>query len=215
MPRVNRNLADRLIAWVSSNQLSSNGHDEAQLSLLTEPGRLALLFPTAELAMACKTYLETENKVPVLAFQMTFSGEYRIISKTMSSKPPQQCLPGKLYMVVYPQQLFKNGKAFWQHTGFGISSRWAEFWLENAPFLNNDTSNCECISRLPIKKAEDANQIIRSRIGSLLSSPQHEICKESVHLYPTGMSAISHSATALRERKGLERACRVVVFGYA
>lgn len=116
-------------------------------------------------------------------------------------------------MVTYPDQLEAEAKAFWQHTGFGISSRLAAFWLKNATPLREQRAGLSCNGKtegLPIESAQGAAVSLRQRIAGLYNKGD----ASDVYLYPTGMSAIAHTAFALRSltRHTSER-YRVAVFG--
>ena len=164
------------------------------------------------MATACGRYLRFHGKGAIVIFQVSLDGRIQVLEDGPSIH--SRCLHDNLYVVVYPEALAAEGKAFWQHTGFGISSRCATFWLENSPFLKQGSGKHTHSMRLHIKEADDASVVIRKRIGVLLASEGNKVPVEAVYLYPTGMSAISHTAVALRglcrDRLG---ACRVAVFG--
>ncbi|CAM1509753.1 Fc.00g000880.m01.CDS01 [Cosmosporella sp. VM-42] len=211
VPLVVRELGDRLLAWATSKRVSGVS-DGKPATLFDGHDQLTILFPSKHMATACQRYLDSHGKGLPVVFHVTFAGQVRIIQGGPSTR---HCLHDELYLVVYPQQLAVEGKAFWQHTGFGISSRCATFWLANAPFLKKVSAKHADALDLPIKEAEDASVILRNRIGGLLESEENEVPPEAVYLYPTGMSAISHTATALRslcrDKPGV---CRVAVFGF-
>lgn len=98
-----------------------------------------------------------------------------------------------------------KARRFWQHTGYGISSRRAVFWLDRASFLNRgscreghelangiqqngfhlDGDTCGGDS------VDQAKQDISDRIAGLLSDGDMVLRKDDVLLYPGGMAAIS------------------------
>lgn len=173
---------------------------------------LALLFPTQHLAQAGLKYLKAHNRGAIFILHVAWDGQVQIVDEYHSTLRRYEI--GHLYVLIYPRQLAAEGKAFWQHTGYGISSRCAAFWLENAPFLHVSGTSHSCDFDIMQKEAHDATLVIRNRISSLLSSNANEVGIKAVHIYPTGMSAISHVATALHSLKGRDqRPCQVAVFG--
>ncbi|KAK4642189.1 hypothetical protein QC761_507270 [Podospora bellae-mahoneyi] len=98
-----------------------------------------------------------------------------------------------------------KARRFWQHTGYGISSRRAVFWLDRASFLNrapcreghglangiqqhgfhSDGDTCGEDS------VDQAKQDISDQIAGLLSDGDMVLRKDDVLLYPGGMAAIS------------------------
>ncbi|KAK7432818.1 hypothetical protein QQZ08_000681 [Neonectria magnoliae] len=212
VPLIVRELAERLVHWAALKR-ASEAPKEDSTEHLTAPVQLALLTAGENHAECCRVYLEAQGKEPIIVLRISFSGALEIFDGMQSSDLP--CPHEDVYAVVYPEQLAVEAKAFWQHTGFGISSRCAEFWLNNAPFLQPDGGELKGLeAMLPIKEAEIARGVLRKRIGDSLSTEANEVGMEAVYLYPTGMSAISHSATALRKvRSDGLTACRVVIFG--
>jgi cystathionine gamma-synthase len=84
--------------------------------------------------------------------------------------------------------------------------------LEHAPFLNDGKE--EVIISLPLKESQDAKITLQRRIGDLLSTETNKLATDAVFLYPTGMSAISHTADAVRRLHGSSKeSLRVAVFG--
>lgn len=92
--------------------------------------------------------------------------------------------------------------------------RCATFWLENAPFLHGNLHEYCNIVDLPVKEAERASVTIRKHIGCLLSSKANTIGLETLYIYPSGMSVISHTAAALNSlQSDSQRHCRAITFG--
>ncbi|KAK7402521.1 hypothetical protein QQX98_011729 [Neonectria punicea] len=213
VPLIVRELAERLVHWAASKRASEAPNEELT-KLLTATGQLALLTAGENYAECCRVYLEAQGKKPIIVVRISFSGALEIFDRMQPTG--LRCTHMDIYAVVYPEQLAVEAKAFWQHTGLGISSRCAEFWLENSPFLQPDGRELKGLeAMLPIKEAEIARGVLRRRIGDSLSTEANEVGMEAVYLYPTGMSAISHSATALRKvRSDGLTACRVVIFGF-
>jgi cystathionine gamma-synthase len=122
-------------------------------------------------------------------------------------------------LVTYPAELAAEAKVFWQHTGYGISSRRATHWLEHAPFLSTaspDPGSMPSPAEIA-RQAEQARSTLKSRIAAGQSSAADnlEVSPSDVFLFPTGMTAIAEIAAAI---KSLRRATpdnpyRVAVFG--
>lgn len=120
-----------------------------------------------------------------------------------------------LWAVVYPEESAKLGALFWRLTGTGISSRLAEYCLQNIDSMQR-------VER-PVKRFYSAMttvhpvyQTICTRIAYLMEraptgTPRSLDVKHSdVFLYPSGMSAIYHTHQMLLKWRGLES----VVMGF-
>lgn len=177
--------------------------------------RLALLFPCYRFAKQCQEFL--------LLVGMAEPAQVHICSVGMTDRHVSMGIPGpgrdyqpqELYAVAYPENLFPQAKSFWQHTGHGVSSRYATYWLENAQFLQQSLSRpTSPRSRLPIEEADDAKVILRRRIAALSSTDTVRVSPEDVYLYPTGMSSVCSTADVL-QKLDINRSpvCKVAVFG--
>jgi cystathionine gamma-synthase len=111
--------------------------------------------------------------------------------------------------------MISQAKSFWQHSGFGISSRYAAFWLENEQFLPRETARTvHCKKTLPLQEGADSKQTLRKRIADLSSRSAQRVGFQDVFLYPTGMTGISNVAVALQNcRPNYAEPCTVAVFG--
>jgi cystathionine gamma-synthase len=177
----------------------------------------AMLFPHASLGISCRDYLQRaesnpSNKLAIFTFQVDFAGEVQNVhsgvAKSTSGAFQSLCV------VVFPHDLSKEAKMFWQHTGFGVTSRHALYWLERAPCLREVVASIRQDGKLPLDDAKQAATKIKNRIAELLSSESSAVKTQDVFLYPSGMSAIAHSASALQELyKGSSDSIRVAVFG--
>lgn len=180
------------------------------------------LFTSARYASMCKEYLQSKDKFhpeSIYLFHVDFAGN---VSTTTAQKVEQtyRCRESQyryenLYGVVYSESMAHEAKAFWQHTGYGISSRCAEYWLEQAPFLRQNEKNTTPAS-LPLMEANVAKIILRNRIADSLSRASSKITHHHVFLYQTGMTAISSVVAAVGALQDhTPRRCKVVIFGYA
>ncbi|KAM4064533.1 cys/Met metabolism PLP-dependent enzyme [Hirsutella rhossiliensis] len=202
VPHIVRDLADNLLKWAAATPLRGSGKQGHVAG-----GQAAMLFPSQRMAEACQRYLEKrdENNVrehgPIAVIHVSFDGRATGIDSSMTCPPS----PGQdVFVAMYPDQLGPEAKAFWQHTGFGISSRFAAFWLKNAPFLRQQGD-----------EAGDGAISLRQRIAGLYSTAPNNVGVSDVYLYPTGMSAMAHTALALQSlgSHASER-YRVAVFGF-
>ncbi|PKS07061.1 hypothetical protein jhhlp_005658 [Lomentospora prolificans] len=90
-------------------------------------GQTALLFPTPSIARRCREFIrercnaEDANNIVVLDLALAVD---RTTSTLLASLAPT------ISAVIFENGLFSLAKAYWQHTGDGISSRRAEFCFE-------------------------------------------------------------------------------------
>lgn len=173
--------------------------------------QFTLVLPTYKVAEACQVYLRKVGSVHSQIILFKFSGQVTLVQGHI---PPDDRLDRQLYAVTYPEAFYSDAKAFWQHTGAGISTRCAVYWLQHAPFLDNKKFAQGTPAQLPFEEGYRSMCLIRKRIADSLSSSFLPIKVEDVMLYPTGMSAISNTSLAVRtlhdRRSGLHR---VAVFG--
>jgi cystathionine gamma-synthase len=153
----------------------------------------ALLVPTRFMSIGCQKYLQShapDDDFLAVAFTMEGVCSAEHYHETLGNGT------AKVYGIIFRGSTSEGeAKAFWQHTGFGISSRCASYWLSNAPCLK-DSSRVP--NELPQQHApSEAQSGIRERIADLLSSPAISVTERYVCLFHTGMSAIVHSAYAL------------------
>ncbi|KAJ0140715.1 Uncharacterized protein HZ326_16390 [Fusarium oxysporum f. sp. albedinis] len=117
VPLVVDELAERLLTWTSelpSRFLTTEFRDELRQSL-KERGRSAMLLTACCYAKDLQGYLERQ-RMRAFVFVVDFDGNIRPVKKSENGSDLNE-----IYVVVYPQQGEKEAKAFWQHTGYGIS----------------------------------------------------------------------------------------------
>ncbi|KZV92644.1 PLP-dependent transferase [Exidia glandulosa HHB12029] len=84
-----------------------------------KPGELCMLFPSAKVAEACRAFMLSQGvQTPI-----------RVLQYAISKPADASAAPIVLHVVVYAEAASSQAKAFWQHTGLGISSRTAEACL--------------------------------------------------------------------------------------
>ncbi|EKJ71564.1 hypothetical protein FPSE_08203 [Fusarium pseudograminearum CS3096] len=205
VPLVVGQLAESLLKWSSSEPTLDELPSELR-ALLDAPGRSAMILPAGYHARMCREYLNAQNKGAVFALRADFNnGVY--LAETLSKK----CTLDEIYAVVYPQELAVEAKAFWQHTGYGVSSRQATHWLESAPFLNRDNKSSR--SHLQNEEAADAKVVVQRRIAHLFGTETNRLDADDVFLYPSGMSSISHTADTIGHLTTDEKRT-VAIFGF-
>lgn len=168
-----------------------------------QSGLAALAIASYQSAQECQSYLQHCGSTQSVVLHATLSGSLQLVPRGQMAITDNVSNYDELYLVTHPEELAQEAKAFWQHTGSGISSRCAVFWLEhdaNAP------------SELPVKEAEAARASLHERIASSFVTDSVVVAPEDVILYPTGMSAIGQSAKAIRSWRGRDN-IRVAVFG--
>ena len=90
-------------------------------------GERAFLFPTKKIATQCRDFIQDRSKAlgkPVSA---------RLVHLNIN---PEDDVNTEVHIVLLPGDSFAIGKEFWQHTGMGISSRFAERCLSLLPDAN-------------------------------------------------------------------------------
>lgn len=179
----------------------------------TEP-QLAILTPAYRAAESCRSYFAKVGIADRKILCVRFSGEITVVDD--GNVPSDETPDKQLYAVTYPESRAPDGKAFWQHTGAGITTRTAVYWLEHAPFLENRQVYAQrSPAKLSYEEGDKAVITIRKRIADSVSSPSLHVHVDDVTLFPTGMSAISNTSLSIRSLfdrpNGIHR---VAVFGY-
>jgi len=206
VPHIVRELASKII-----HHTLSRPHEELNIpssfSLENASSLDALLVPTRFMSVECTKYLRSHapgDKFITVAF--TTGGvhpaeHYHEISGDGTEQ---------IYAVIFEGSTSEGEpKAFWQHTGFGISSRCASYWLSNAPCLKEPSQTPDKLPQTPVLCK--AKSEIRKRIADLLTSPAITVPERDVWLFHSGMSAITHSAYLLSTSP--ESVVGVAVFG--
>lgn len=213
------------------NSLASRVHEEwASKTGTFTAGRRALLFCSYRHAKMCQDFLHCHSD-PVVGLDRIhiFSVDWNgAVSTEAHGVEPigggGEVFPGRenLFAVSYPGQLSSEGKAFWQHTGFGISSRRAAYWAQFGPFFVSATierrvsapslsSQYLCpgidVATVAMRKLLSANH---SALGKLA------VGEDDVFLYLCGMAAITEVAAAIQAIQGTGRKSpfTAVIFGY-
>lgn len=127
-----------------------------------------------------------------------------------------------IHAVLFEPENILVAKQFWQHTGEGISSRYAEHSLS---IFNLYIEGCDelryrglipesGVSVIPHSDAAAAEKYkIRQRIAALISSDSKAVSPDDVFLYPSGMNAMSdlYQALILTRKSQVKK---VVAYGF-
>lgn len=225
--RVVERLAVRLLQIQRARAASAGGGEDPEIAQTGQ--RLAMLLTSVPHARICRKVLPLWNsqekqskccgdsKVYIVAWNgdITAVGEEDVAE---NAEPTTRIGNEDVILVSYPAELAVEAKSFWQHTGFGISSRRATHWLESAPFLaSNVPSIVPSPGEIPCT-VNEARATLKTRIAAGHSHPSANIhvSPSDVFLFPTGMTAIAEIATAIKSLRTptLETPYRVAVFGF-
>eukprot|EP00842_Homolaphlyctis_polyrhiza_P003328 jgi/Hompol1/3997/HPOL_000693-RA len=142
-----------------------------------------LAFPSESSAAACQAFIQQRVSAQVSIDRIRLAQV--AIPATVSIAQTS------VHIVLFPQTLASIAKQFWQHTGEGISSRFAEHCLRtlgvistaSAELLADETGSID-------QPADRAKATVRERIADIISDSQFQISQDNVYLFPCGMSAI-------------------------
>nr|ACM42408.1 putative cystathionine gamma-synthase/beta-lyase [Floropilus chiversii] len=226
VPRVVDKLAIQLLEMIQSG--NGTKANDRMTGLETAGGKLATLLDTPRHAQMCRKSLpmwntkDSTSSVEIEVHIVSWDGTF---TRLEGGVPAAELETAKeigeedILLISYPAEFTLEAKAFWQHTGFGISSRRATHWLDHAPFLATSTIPTPPSSPLEISlKVDQAKATLKARIAAGLSPPSTniQVSSSNVFLFPTGMSAITEIADtikSLREPTPSSPYC-VAVFGF-
>ena len=152
-----------------------------------------LIFPCQSDALECSSFIQTNaqlrlNKIP----------KVEITQRSLSL--------GSLSIVHFERAVEAIAKEFWQHTGTGISSRFAQYALNE--ISGNPASSKD--SLLLAAQGHEAKEILRRRIASFLT--KQNVQSTDVYLFPSGMAAIYQAQRLIHSHFPADR--KSVQFGY-
>jgi len=228
-------LARRIISSLSEGDDDASARKFPDRSGATA---LGMLFPSAGYARQCEVFLKGGAGVRGDEIMTVTLGLLSLEPTERQSEHHVDWAGLPLRVVIYPSDLFPLAKSFWQHTGFGISSRYAELYLKH---LNDVVVNCGsscgvCLDyelslslvqhekqqkeriQAPAAdissygKDEQIKGILRSRIADQYSTST-QIGSEDVYLFPTGMSAFANVANALKTVRSDGAWSEIVCYG--
>ncbi|KAL2128940.1 hypothetical protein VTI74DRAFT_8423 [Chaetomium olivicolor] len=226
VPRVVDKLAIQLLEIVQSgNGMKVN---DRLIGLGKTEGKLAMLLDTPRHAQMCRKSLpmwhttDSTSPADIEVHIVSWDGTFTTLEEGAPAAELERAETigeEDVLLISYPAEFALAAKAFWQHTGFGISSRRATHWLEHAPFLATSTIPTPPSTPLEISlKVDQAKAELKSRIAAGLSPPSSNIHVSSsdVFLFPTGMTAITETADAIKSLRAPTPSSpyRVAVFGF-
>lgn len=143
------------------------------------------------------------------------------VDSRVDSVPASGHVAATVFAVFFAKNAFSTAKEFWQLTGDGASSRFAEYVLAYSDLDGRDETQKEFADQRirkhnDLTKGDEAKQIVRARIASQLSKHLDFTIDEShVYLTPAGMSAIylAHRVSMLLH-KVEEQNITSVCFGF-
>lgn len=81
----------------------------------------SFIFPSNTIASKCRSFIQSKNASKKL--------KIRLIEQTLTPPFDTSAQKIRLFIVIFPQEMYNHVKAFWQHSGEIISSRFAEYCL--------------------------------------------------------------------------------------
>lgn len=222
--RVVHKLAMRLLEIHNAREGTVDGEDAG---VGTSGGRLAMLLDTVRHADMCRRMLEEwclvrtegERIVDIGVYNVTWDGKITTVGsgeKLTQGGSARKIGDEDIVLLSFPVELALDAKSLWQHTGFGISSRRATHWLDNAPFLSTATPQ-NSLSPPPdaAQRVGQAKADIKERLATGNSSSTLTVSPSDVFLCPTGMTAIAETADAIKSLRQHtpDSPYRVAVFG--
>lgn len=137
----------------------------------------AILLRSASAAHECHAFLAARD----------------VTARILDYERPQTRPGAEVHVVFYPYDAFLVAKQFWQHTGFGITTRLADLYIslldipgQESVFNSRRSENTSHEEGADVTNAAaDAKLAIRQRLANLVDTDS-----DSVWLYPSGMQAI-------------------------
>jgi cystathionine gamma-synthase len=182
------------------------------------------LFPNQSMGNACRVYLlkrasddEEANLLKLVG--VTPAGQVGMLMGDVGELSERTKVGDVVWGVIYLEVLEGEAKAFWQHTGYGVSSRFAQTWLDGAPFItSSSTDGSGEVGRSFELWGEDADAAalsIKSRIAASYGSGENIVKPDDVFLFQSGMTAITQTALTIQKcmRPGMGGKLKVAVFG--
>ncbi|KNG80527.1 cystathionine gamma-synthase [Aspergillus nomiae NRRL 13137] len=168
-----------------------------------------MVFSSAAAGQQCATVLKTLPSENPFAIEVV-----RFVMPLESNMGDASAHWANFTAVLYPSDLLNAAMAFWRDTGSGLSTRHAEFCLEELGYLDSDSATPayrtpaprkRCRSQTPesltwMRAAAGNSQEVKSFLAGLATSEQPgqpPVSPDDVFLYPTGMNAIYTLSEAL------------------
>lgn len=147
-----------------------------------------ILLPSQRAALRCCSFISAHT----MHGDAAQVGKYSLCLDNISDPGPfarWTCI----HVVWYDRELSSHAKAFWRHTGEGVSSRQADYCRRFINIFKVLTEECcfPLVGKLPVSSNSlDDKSFIRDRIA-VCADPSGEVDPDrDVFLYPAGMKAI-------------------------
>ncbi|KAK0648070.1 pyridoxal phosphate-dependent transferase [Cercophora newfieldiana] len=218
--RIIESLASRLLEeWESKTGISA-------------AGRRAMILCSYRHAAMCREFLHRQtppafHSDKIIVFSVSWNGLLAPIDQDPQLNGNTERSSGQedIFVVSYPEELYLEAKAFWQHTGFGVSSRRVTHWAEHGPFpigpatkdsaghVTRFDAEAGSVSRAVGTAKDDIRKLIAA---NQLASGNISVHEDDVLLYPCGMAGITEVCAAVQVLRGADRMtpCAAVVFGF-
>lgn len=112
-----------------------------------------MLFPSNAFAVHCRDFvmrMDASSSPRIVHFFICPDGVTAKVANDAGTAITSRC--GDLYIVLFSSSYWKHAKAFWQHTGMGISSRFADHCLRLLATQNTKTiSSQEAPPKSPVR----------------------------------------------------------------
>lgn len=142
--------------------------------LYAKEGEVAFVFPTYNVAKRCCDFVVEKSEI---------IPNVRVLQLAAVS-PKGEC---EMDVVFLPESEFALAKTYWEYSGQGISSRFAEYVLYHCEIKQRALGSSNTL------KLSNAKDLVRSRIADILNdngSKSEHTDKDDIYLYPSGMSTI-------------------------
>ncbi|KAE8350361.1 pyridoxal phosphate-dependent transferase [Aspergillus coremiiformis] len=188
---------------------------------ITDTAVCCMMFSSAAAARRCAAILR------ILPSENPFTVEIvRFVMPLESNLGDSSIHWANFTAVLYPSDQLNGAMAFWRDTGSGLSTRHAEFCLEELEYLDSDSANPKYRTPAPQKRrrGETPQSLTWMRVAAAnmqevksflanLATPEHPaqppVSPDDIFLYPTGMNAIYSLSEALASPES-----KVVIYGW-
>jgi len=171
----------RLIDELSQKIVTTYQRDHVPFDSSNAPTLFGMIFPSAQYASYCENYLKGCGKTQDSHIKTVIVGSPSLHMSTCLFKKQTDWAKLELYVVLYPSQIFPLAKSFWQHTGFGISSRYAEHCLKHFhQVVVKCPTSCGTSCPSQLETLSKAQNLHGSFVNDSFSLGEDEHCKQKL-----------------------------------
>ncbi|PRT54599.1 putative cystathionine gamma-synthase [Wickerhamiella sorbophila] len=173
----------------------------------------AMVFPSNGAAQRCREFIKRRQDTMA-------HPQIRVLQLATPKSAENGSAQAHVAVVFFPKELFPVAKQYWQHTGEGVSSRLAEYFLEQYTTANDAKDQSTYVEErfgrnLDVSRTEEAKGALRSRIAGHLCQHVDNVCADQIYLYPTGMTAINSAhRLSMAFNESDKNGLRSVCFGF-